>query len=953
MSEIAEPTEPNKCPSCGSALAKDAPAGLCPACLLKQASSGPSEINSAILPDEATADIPKDGVPPPLPGSEAAPKKSSKARKPLFTPPTPAELMIHLPGFEILELIGQGGMGAVFKARQKHLDRMVALKILPTELSGDADFAERFSREARALARLSHPNLVTVFDFGQAGPFHYICMEYIEGANLRQVLKTGQLSPRQALELVPQLCEALQYAHDEGIVHRDIKPENLLLDKKGRLKITDFGLAKLVDSEPGYTLTGSRDVMGTVHYMAPEQIEKTRDVDHRADIYSMGVVFYEMLTGELPLGRFEPPSHKIQLDIRLDEVVLRTLEKDPNRRYQNASDVQKDVARYHGPNAEPAAGAAAGQGTASGKKSSSRNEAVSIGLHGIHVKNEKEEVRIGWDGIHVNENKMGASAKVPKEPKQSSNHVAAIAMIIMGFVQFIWVGMLMLRGLFPSLFAHSGQDRAFQWAMSELPYTLIVFVGTPFIIIGGFCHLRERMKAWSTVGGLLLLAGTPFWWNQAWWIAMGTGWLGWTVFWDHYIDIDENGNPRTAVPEAPKKPRSGWKIAFIIIGILAVPVLLVLGLGALLFAPMGMKTQSISINAPVAVKPLQFQLMQTADNLHVAVVKVINAAAELTEVADATRQQLNRLENQTAQLQEEEQARYRQRPNDAPALLSKEKRERVREIQRSIDDLEKTLSASINQPQLNGALRELRILNSAYQGYLNDLCLLSDDKLEEITEAILDKSNISSFNTETTKDLKQVLEPYRLSVAQLATLLEKLPKDQAADFFKFGYERLTDPEKVAELLTLTEGHVRTVIRTELENLKTQNATAEKQAKLDRQFESLIKNGDRALSEMRLDEAQKVFSDALLLKPGDVQVMMRLKQIQDQKRSTQKTASDQVFSDLIKQGELALKSGDYLTAELTYTKALQLKPDDANVKAGLAAVRNMKKTFEEKNIGPEK
>jgi serine/threonine protein kinase len=193
----------------------------------------------------------------------------------------------------------------------------------------------------------------------------YFIMEFVDGVNLRQLQKAGRLSPREALQIVPQICDALQYAHDEGVVHRDIKPENVLVDRKGRVKIADFGLAKIMrgragsplpfdDSEetgaPGTArpttpthLTEVGQVMGTPHYMAPEQIEHPQDVDHRADIYSLGVVFYEMLTGELPLGKFQPPSRKVQVDVRLDEVVLHALEKQPERRYQQASQLSTDV----------------------------------------------------------------------------------------------------------------------------------------------------------------------------------------------------------------------------------------------------------------------------------------------------------------------------------------------------------------------------------------------------------------------------------------------------------------------------------------------------------------------------------------------------------------------------------------------------------------------------------
>jgi serine/threonine protein kinase/Tfp pilus assembly protein PilF len=319
---------PRKCPQCDAELKPDVSEGLCPACLLQRG-------------------IATEGGAPP--------------GTPPFVPPTIPDLARLFPQLEILELIGKGGMGAVYKARQPALDRFVALKILaPRSPAGDLDFAGRFTREARALAKLSHPNIVAVYDFGRAElplgqdaqqrvpttPVHYFIMEFVDGPNLRQVEQAGKLSPREALEIIPQICAALQFAHDEGIVHRDIKPENILLDKKGRVKIADFGLAKILGQEPkDFRLTGARDIMGTPHYMAPEQVEKPQTVDHRADIYSLGVVFYEMLTGELPLGKFQPPSQKVQVDVRLDEVVMRSLEKEPQRRYQHVSEIKTQVER--------------------------------------------------------------------------------------------------------------------------------------------------------------------------------------------------------------------------------------------------------------------------------------------------------------------------------------------------------------------------------------------------------------------------------------------------------------------------------------------------------------------------------------------------------------------------------------------------------------------------------
>ncbi len=262
----------------------------------------------------------------------------------LFQPPTVGRLAELFPALEIIELIGAGGMGAVYKARQSGLDRLVALKILPDEFGSDVKFALRFTREARTLAKLSHPNIVSVYEFGKVEDTYYFLMEFVDGSTLRDISKAGQLAPEHALAIVPHLCDALQYAHDKGIVHRDIKPENILIASDGAVKIADFGLSRILGNESQQeVLTGTHQVMGTPRYMAPEQLESTHGVDHRADIYSLGVVFYEMLTGELPIGRFAAPSKKVEIDVRLDEVVLRTLEKEPQRRYQHASQVKSDV----------------------------------------------------------------------------------------------------------------------------------------------------------------------------------------------------------------------------------------------------------------------------------------------------------------------------------------------------------------------------------------------------------------------------------------------------------------------------------------------------------------------------------------------------------------------------------------------------------------------------------
>ncbi len=325
------------CPDCGTPIASGALAGLCPACLLKSGAAGDSV---------------------------------TQGRRTPFEPPAVADLTGLFPALEIIELIGKGGMGAVYKARQKQLDRPVALKILPPSIGEDAAFAERFAREARALAKLNHPGIVTLYEFGHVaqptGPLFYFLMEFVDGMNLKQLLDGGRVSPREALAIVPQICDALQFAHDQGIVHRDIKPENLLIDRRGVVKVADFGLAKLVGNDgragsplpagdsrtdpgaqgiarPTDDLTDTGKVMGTPRYMAPEQSERPSEVDHRADIYALGVVFYQMLTGELPAKELRPPSTKVQIDVRLDEIVLRALERNPAQRYAAVSEMKTEM----------------------------------------------------------------------------------------------------------------------------------------------------------------------------------------------------------------------------------------------------------------------------------------------------------------------------------------------------------------------------------------------------------------------------------------------------------------------------------------------------------------------------------------------------------------------------------------------------------------------------------
>lgn len=245
----------------------------------------------------------------------------------------------EIPGVEILEPIGRGGMSVVYKARQG--ERVVALKVLSAP-----ELAARFEREAEALGALSHPNIVRRYGCGRAGDALWIAMEFVEGDDLRRRLRPGRLPPDEALRIATEVCDALEYAHGRGVLHRDIKPENVLLDRTSRVKLADFGLAKLAG---GANLTGSGAVLGTTRYMAPEQAGAARDVDARADLYSLGAVFYEMLTGISAVGRFLPPAQKAGVDPRFDRVVLKLLCVDPAGRHASAAELRADLEKLARP----------------------------------------------------------------------------------------------------------------------------------------------------------------------------------------------------------------------------------------------------------------------------------------------------------------------------------------------------------------------------------------------------------------------------------------------------------------------------------------------------------------------------------------------------------------------------------------------------------------------------
>ena len=321
----------SSCPRCGAPLATSAVDGLCARCL------------GALIFDRVNT---VDGT----------------GAQPASPPPTADELAPFFPQFEIHSCLGRGGMGVVYKARQKSLDRWVALKLLAPERAADPAFAQRFASEARILAALNHPHIVAIHDFGEAGGYFYLLMEYVEGESLRQLLKTKHLTPTEALAIVAPVCDALQCAHDRGIVHRDIKPENLLIDRSGTVKIADFGIARMMD-EAGATegesgLTESRVAAptlatGTPDYAAPEQLACAA-TDHRADIYSLGVVLYEMLTGERPgADTVVAPSRHAQVGTGIDTMVLQALAKEPQQRFATVGEFRRRIQQAQSALARP------------------------------------------------------------------------------------------------------------------------------------------------------------------------------------------------------------------------------------------------------------------------------------------------------------------------------------------------------------------------------------------------------------------------------------------------------------------------------------------------------------------------------------------------------------------------------------------------------------------------
>ena len=267
---------------------------------------------------------------------KSVPPRAVPVPEPPKLPPPPEAPLPRLDGFIVLERIGQGGMGEVFRCSRDSDGLLVAVKILTPEMAAVPDYVRRFGREAAAMAQLDHPGIVRLLGRGKAGQHVYIAMELIDGESLRLWAHKNRPGARQLAMLLAQVAHALAYAHARAVVHRDLKPDNVLVTKDLRTKVLDFGLAGL-HAEGAQCLTQSNVAMGTANYMAPEQRKDAKRADHKADIYSFGVMTYELLTGELPVGKFAPPSKLVAgLDPRWDALIERCLEPNPGSRPHSA-----------------------------------------------------------------------------------------------------------------------------------------------------------------------------------------------------------------------------------------------------------------------------------------------------------------------------------------------------------------------------------------------------------------------------------------------------------------------------------------------------------------------------------------------------------------------------------------------------------------------------------------
>src|SRR5213595_1597008 len=333
------------CRNCGTKILSDAPEGLCTGCVLEAAIGVSADVVAGVGDPGRAADVRGENA-------NAASKNKKTARA--------AEMLGELGDYELLEEVGRGGQGVVFRARQKNLNRTVALKVISLGQWASEAHLKRFRREAEAAARLEHPGIVPIHEVGERDGSCYFSMKFVEGGQLDEVARREPMSIRQAVELIAKIARTVHYAHEHGILHRDIKPGNILLDQKGEPHLTDFGLARLIETES--TVTRTIEVLGTPSYMAPEQAVGNNDVvSSVTDVYGLGAVLYQLLTGQPPFAGgttyetikllldTEPRQPRLlnpKIDRDLSTICLKCLEKDPKRRYSSALALAEDLERW-------------------------------------------------------------------------------------------------------------------------------------------------------------------------------------------------------------------------------------------------------------------------------------------------------------------------------------------------------------------------------------------------------------------------------------------------------------------------------------------------------------------------------------------------------------------------------------------------------------------------------
>jgi eukaryotic-like serine/threonine-protein kinase len=337
------------CRKCGAKIFSDAPEGLCGRCVLKAALGNFPDTVAGVADPGRPASA--------MPATASDDRASASQHK---TTAQAAKLLGELGDYELLEEVGRGGQGVVFRARQRSLNRTVALKVISLGQWASKAHLKRFRLEAEAAARLEHPGIVPIHEVGERDGSCYFSMKFVEGGQLDEMARREPMPIRRAAELIAKIARTVHYAHEHGILHRDIKPGNILLDAKGEPHLTDFGLARLVESESSVTQT--LDVLGTPSYMAPEQaMGNNAAISSATDVYGLGAVLYQLLTGQPPFAGgatyetikllldTEPRAPRLlnaKIDRDLSTICLKCLEKDPKRRYSSALALAEDVERW-------------------------------------------------------------------------------------------------------------------------------------------------------------------------------------------------------------------------------------------------------------------------------------------------------------------------------------------------------------------------------------------------------------------------------------------------------------------------------------------------------------------------------------------------------------------------------------------------------------------------------